>query len=112
MSLFQYRQDVDYPKQQAAFKEFLTEFKTFESTSEGAAAEAIEDLSLGDDDEYDMMDDGPDGAGGQQRRRRDPKVKYKQILQDIADRNRSDILIELDDLVKVRFGSPGLIALS
>lgn len=102
MSLFQYRQDVDYPKQQAAFREFLTEFKTFESASEGTAAEAIEDLNLDEDDEYDMMDDAPDGAAGQRRQRRDPKVKYMQVLQDIADRNRSDILIELDDLAKVR----------
>lgn len=105
MSLFQYRQDVDYPKQQAAFREFLTDFKTFDSSSENAAAEAIEDLNLGEDedDEYDLMDDAPDGAGGQRRQRQDPKVKYMQILQDVADRNRSDVLIELDDLAKVRF---------
>ena len=102
MALFQYRQEVDYSKQQAAFKEFLTDFKSFETTSEAAATEAIEGLNLDEDSsEYDFMDDAEDG-GGAQRQRREPKVKYMQILQEIADRQKSSIVIELDDLDKVR----------
>jgi DNA replication licensing factor MCM7 len=47
------------------------------------------------------MDDADDGEGAQTRgarRRREPKLKYMQILQDIANRDASNIVIELDDL--------------
>lgn len=109
MALLQYPAPVDYDAQQAAFKDFLTQFKSFESASESAAAEAIEGLHIDEDgtsDEYDFMDDieEEDGRPGRtSRRRRDPKNKYMQILQDVANRDRTDILIELDDLDTVRF---------
>lgn len=52
-----------------------------------------------------MMDDAYDSANGshevQQRRgaaTRSPKLKYMKMLQDVADRARSQILIDLDDL--------------
>lgn len=48
------------------------------------------------------MDESDDGAAGQRSRRqeqnRDPKKKYMQILQNVADRVTSQITIDLDDL--------------
>lgn len=115
MALLQYHAPVDYAAQLDAFKDFLTHFKTFESASASAATEAIEDLHIDGDrtsDEYDFMDDAEDENGAQRegsgRRRREPKLKYMQMLQDVADRERTNILIELDDLATVRtrlFGS-------
>lgn len=108
MSLLQYPAPVDYAAQHEAFKDFLKHFKTFESVSEAAATEAIEDLHIDGDatsDEYDFMDDAEeDGAQRSRtdrRKRRDPKHKYMQMLQEVADRERTNILIELDDLETV-----------
>ena len=49
------------------------------------------------------MDDAADGTVAPRANRRgdsnrDPKVKYMEILQDVADRKVSEICIELDDL--------------
>jgi DNA replication licensing factor MCM7 len=103
MALLQYQAPVDYAAQLDGFKDFLQHFKTLQSTSEAAATEALEDLNIDGDrssDEYDFMDDvddeGADTRGA--RRRREPKLKYMQILQDIANRDVSNIVIELDDL--------------
>ncbi|KAJ5608023.1 hypothetical protein N7537_004642 [Penicillium hordei] len=104
MSLLQYPPPVDYSAQLNGFKDFLKGFKTFQSSSEAAATEALEDLNIDDgqtSDEYDFMDDvdetnGENARGA--RRHREPKLKYMQILQDIANRDTSNILIELDDL--------------
>lgn len=103
MALLQYQAPVDYAAQLDSFKDFLQHFKTLQSTSEAAATEALEDLNIDGDrssDEYDFMDDvddeGADTRGA--RRRREPKLKYMQILQDIANRDVSNIVIELDDL--------------
>ncbi|KAN0076630.1 MCM2/3/5 family domain containing protein [Elaphomyces granulatus] len=106
MSLLQFPAPVDYAAQQEAFQDFLQHFKSFQSASEATAAEAIEDLHLdgdGTSDEYDFMDDMDIGDEGQRsgrtnRRQRDPKHKYMQVLQDVADRKRTNILVELDDL--------------
>ncbi|OJK03681.1 hypothetical protein ASPACDRAFT_21902 [Aspergillus aculeatus ATCC 16872] len=101
MSLLTYNVHVDYEAQLEGFKDFLKHFKSFESASESAATEAIEDLNLEEDgtsDEYDFMDDVEDGAQRPGRRRREPKLKYMQLLQDVADRERTNILVELDDL--------------
>ena len=104
MALLQYPAPVDYTAQLDAFKDFLTHFKSFQSASEAAATEALEDLNLdgdGTSDEYDFMDDIAEETGGVPRRstsRREPKLKYMQILQDVADRERTQIIIELDDL--------------
>lgn len=107
MALNQYPAPVDYHGQLEAFKDFLKHFKSFESASASAATEAIEDLHIDEDgisDEYDFMEDA-DESGAQsragRRRNKEPKLKYMQMLQDVADRERSDILIELDDLVNV-----------
>ncbi|KAJ5907502.1 DNA replication licensing factor MCM7 [Penicillium taxi] len=103
MALNQYPAPVDYAAQLDAFKDFLKHFKSFQSTSEATATEALEDLNINgnrESDEYDFMDDingVGDGTRGA-RRHREPKLKYMQILQDIANRDVSNIVIELDDL--------------
>lgn len=104
MALLSYQAPVDYAAQLDAFKDFLNHFKTLQSSSEAAATEAMEELNIDGNrtsDEYDFMDDVNDEEGaetGRTRRRREPKLKYMQILQDIANRDISNILIELDDL--------------
>lgn len=103
MALLQYQAPVDYSAQLDGFKDFLQHFKTLQSTSEAAATEAMQDLNIDGDrtsDEYDFMDDVDDEGAETRgaRRRREPKLKYMQILQDIANREVSNIVIELDDL--------------
>lgn len=104
MALLQYQAPVDYAAQLDAFKDFLKHFKTLQSTSEAAATEAMEELNIDGNrtsDEYDFMDDVDDEEGAETRgarRHREPKLKYMQILQDIANRDISNIVIELDDL--------------
>lgn len=104
MALLQYQAPVDYAAQLDGFKDFLQHFKTLQSSSEAAATEAMEDLNIDGNrtsDEYDFMDDVDDGEGAQTsggRRRREPKLKYMQILQDISNRDATNIVIELDDL--------------
>ncbi|EED21682.1 DNA replication licensing factor Mcm7, putative [Talaromyces stipitatus ATCC 10500] len=97
MALLQYPAPVDYAAQREAFKDFLKGFKSFESASEAAATEAIQGLRIDGDrteDEYDFMDDVETQGGAP----RDPKLKYMRILQDVANRDRNNILIELDDI--------------
>jgi DNA replication licensing factor MCM7 len=107
MALLQYRAPVDYDAQQEAFRDFLESFKS-ESATEDTAAVAIDGLHIdgdGTSDEYDFMDDAENGDGTRSRRdkrSRPDKRKYVALLQDIADRVKSDILIELDDLESVR----------
>ncbi|KAJ5232550.1 DNA replication licensing factor MCM7 [Penicillium chermesinum] len=99
MALNQYHAPVDYAAQLEAFKDFLKHFKTIQSSSEAAATEALEDLHIDGNrtsDEYDFMDDADETSVP--RRQREPKLKYMQILQDVANREKNQILIELDDL--------------
>ncbi|KAK4540233.1 hypothetical protein LTR36_009638 [Oleoguttula mirabilis] len=97
MALLQHKALANYAEQQAAFEDFLRTFKS--STSE--TEDALDGLHLdGDSDEYDFMDDAEDGGRGAQTRRAGArsKAKYVNVLQDIADRTKSQILIDLDDL--------------
>lgn len=72
------------------------------STSE--TEDALDDLHLdGDSDEYDFMDDAGDGAQTRGRGARS-KAKYVNVLQDIADRVKSQIVIDLDDLEQYEKG--------
>lgn len=65
------------------------------------------DITIDEDDlsdEYDFMDE--DDETGERRRhekesRRQPEHKYKQILQQLADRTIDEITIDLDDLAAV-----------
>lgn len=76
--------------------DFLQNFKS----SSTEAAEQLEGLNLnGDgDNEYDMLDESEDPAP----RRRRTKAKYTEMLQDVADRTRTNVLIDLNDLEAVR----------
>ena len=83
----------------AAFVDFLQTFKS----SSTEAADQLEALNIngdGDSDEYDMVDDGDDPRT-EARRNRHGKMKYMQILQDVADRVKSEIVIDLNDLEAV-----------
>lgn len=108
MALLAYNAPVNYDEQLETFKDFLKGFKTVESASASAATEALEDLHIDGgertSDEYDFMDDAEDGNEQTEGRRgrRGTKLKYMEMLQDVANRERANVLIELDDLVKVR----------
>ncbi|KAF2707140.1 DNA replication licensing factor CDC47 [Pleomassaria siparia CBS 279.74] len=87
---------VKYDEQEDALVDFLQSFKS----SSTEAAEQLESLNIngdGDSDEYDMVDDTDDPAADT-RRTRNSKVKYMQMLQDVADRVKTEILIDLNDL--------------
>jgi DNA replication licensing factor MCM7 len=99
MALFTERAIVNYDDQQEAFQDFLQNFKS----SSAEAADQLQGLNINEDDlsdEYDMMDDADDPApAGTQGRNRNPtKQKYQQLLQEVADRDRQDIVIDLNDL--------------
>ena len=114
MALLQYRAPVDYEAQQEAFRDFLENFKSSQSKFEETVADTLDDLNLDEDrtsDEYDFMDDVAGDNGSRSRRAgrsRPSKRKYMSILQEVADRERSSVLIELDDLEEVRFGIQNL----
>lgn len=125
MALLTFRPPVNYEEQQcklvplkflfhemlmtlaAAFEDFL---RTFKSSGTSEAANALQDLNLDDEDgtsdEYDFMDDVEGGDAGRisrrEQRSRDPKMKYMGLLQDVADRKRPHITIDLDDVDLVR----------
>lgn len=66
-------------------------------------------------DEYDFLDED-DGAQDRRRqerreraqRRKGPHHKYKEIMQDLADRKTQEVTIDLDDLATVRAPPPPL----
>jgi MCM N-terminal domain len=112
--LFALQNPVDYKRSQgmsihrlahltvtAAFEDFL---KNYKSTA-AEAADAIARLNLEDEDldnEYDFMDESGDETGA---RRVDPKFKYLRQLQQVADRQSTQIVIDLDDLAAVSLNS-------
>lgn len=86
-----------------AFEDFLT---TFECTTPDLTTNALENLNIEEEDlsdEYVMVDDERDGQGGVRRPGRPgpSKKKYMDMLQQVADRQISEITIELDDLDNV-----------
>ena len=94
--------DLDF---QAAFEDFLTNYKST-VTAEQLASDALEDLNIDEDglsDEYDFMDDV---INEKEKRRRpgqstEPRRKYMDMLQKVADREADQVTIELDDLDNV-----------
>ena len=53
-----------------------------------------------------MVDESDDQASVPQRNGTS-KIKYMNILQDVANRVRSDVLIDLNDIEAVRTSQPG-----
>ncbi|KAK9436358.1 DNA replication licensing factor mcm7 [Metarhizium brunneum] len=102
MALREYKAPVNYDEQQSAFEEFLNDFKT--SSPEHTITTAMGDITIDDDDlsdGYDFMDE--DDESGDRRRqekanKRIPQHKYKDLLQQLADRTIDEITIDLDDL--------------
>ena len=87
----------------------MTTFKVSTATNEDSAADALENLNLdGDDisDDYDFMDDADGRSNGRRRPQRTEsqrsRKKYIEMLQHIADRQLSEICIDLDDIATVR----------
>ncbi len=85
----------------------MTNFKGSQAASASSAANALQQLHLDDEDndddlsdEYDHMDDVGD-HGRTRQPRENHKFKYMDLLQKVADRTSTEVLIELDDLEKV-----------
>ncbi|KAI8678416.1 DNA replication licensing factor MCM7 [Fusarium keratoplasticum] len=100
MALREFKAPVSYEKQQHAFQDFLTGYKT---SAEQTITTALGNITIGEDDlddDYDPMDeDNQDGNRGQDKeRRRTPHHKYKDMLQQLADRVIDEATIDLDDL--------------
>ncbi len=82
----------------------MTDFK---SSAEHTITTAMGNVTIDEDDlsdEYDFMDE--DDETGEHRRqqkeqRRSPQHKYKQFLQELANRTADEIVIDLDDLATV-----------
>lgn len=112
MALLQARNYVDYEAQQSAFEDFLTQFKT---SPQDSITHAIGQISINEDDlsddEYDFMDED-DNAQQQRRRqkaaRQQPKHKYAEMMQQLANREVDEVLVDLDDIVTVRHYSDPL----
>ena len=90
----------------AAFEDFLTNYKSTATVSDQLAADALQNLNLDEDglsDDYDFMDDVANDKEPRQRGRQfaEPKKKYMDILQKVADRQTNEVMIELDDLDNV-----------
>ncbi|KAK6842063.1 DNA replication licensing factor mcm7 [Apiospora arundinis] len=104
MALLQYRKVVDYEAQQAAFEDFLDKFKT---SPQDTITHAIGQISIDEDDlsdEDDFMDEDGEAAQHDRRRkkaaqRQQPKHKYVELMQQLADRAIDEVLTDLDDIV-------------
>ncbi|KAH7401946.1 MCM2/3/5 family-domain-containing protein [Phaeosphaeria sp. MPI-PUGE-AT-0046c] len=89
---------VNYEEQESAIIDFLNTFKS----SSTDAADQLQNLNLGgndDDHEYDMVDGeddpAPNGAGAQAGKM---KLKYLNQLLEISNRERDQLIIDLNDL--------------
>ncbi|EGD95397.1 DNA replication licensing factor Cdc47 [Trichophyton tonsurans CBS 112818] len=108
MALFPLRLQINYEEEKNVLKEFLQNFKSSQSASEASATEAISGLNLDEDDldALDEMDEDGEENGRTTGERREPKLKYMTLLQEIADRTKNHIVIELDDLDKFMKSAP------
>ncbi|KAF5661143.1 hybothetical protein [Fusarium heterosporum] len=99
MALREFKAPVSYEKQQHAFQEFLTGFKT---SPEQTITTALGNITIGEgdfDEEDDLMDeDGQENRRQQAKERRTPQYKYKNMLQQLSDRTVDEATIDLDDL--------------
>ncbi|KAF9879736.1 putative MCM2/3/5 family protein [Colletotrichum karsti] len=96
MALRQFKAPVAYEAQQTAFESFLSEFK---ASPEQTIAHALGNITI---DENDFSDDElmEDDDTRQTRRQAKsaPGPKYKEMLQELADRKTNEVMIDLDDL--------------
>jgi DNA replication licensing factor MCM7 len=82
--------------------------KDFKTSPEQTLATALGDITIDEDDlsdEYDFMDEDEEAAQRRQQekeRRRTPQLKYRNMLQKLANREIDEFTIELDDLAEVR----------
>ncbi|KIH90858.1 minichromosome maintenance protein 7 (cell division control protein 47) [Sporothrix brasiliensis 5110] len=96
-----YKKVVDYTAQLAAFKDFLTNYKT---TPEHAITHALGNINIDDDDlsdEYEFVDETDEAAERRAREkaaRRKPTHKYRDLLQKLADRQVDEVTVDLDDV--------------
>ena len=84
----------------AAFEDFLLNYKSAQSDLDLAVQDLNIDGDDGTSDEYDFMDDV---AGGKEARQpngqhKEPRRKYMDMLQKVADRETDEVTIELDDI--------------
>lgn len=98
------RQTDRYRAWPATFKTFLQDFKASpaDSITHALGGMNIEEEDL--DDEYDFMDeDNEDEERRRQERadRKKPYHKYKDLMQQLANRDIDEVLIELDDIAQV-----------
>lgn len=88
-----------------AFEDFLLNYKSTQTDLDLAATDAFQDLNIdgdGTSDEYDFMDDVTDGKAARHAGQyKEPKDKYMDMLQKVADRQIGQVTIELDDLDNV-----------
>jgi hypothetical protein len=81
----------------AAFVDFLKHYKS----SSTEAADQLEGLSLngnGADEEYDMVDDSGDPVPNARNGNGKSKIKYLNQLQEVSNRERDEIVIDLNDV--------------
>ncbi|KAM0332398.1 hypothetical protein ACHAQA_002678 [Verticillium albo-atrum] len=100
MALRQFKAPVQYDAQLAAFESFLKDFK---ATPEQSITHAFGNVTINEDDfdeDDDVMED--DEVAEERRRRlkesRIPQPKYQLILQELADRQINEVMLDLDDL--------------
>jgi DNA replication licensing factor MCM7 len=79
----------------------------FKTSPQEAVVSALGDLNVDEDDlsdEYDFMDEDEDAQQRRARekaRKRQPQHKYREMLQQLADRKADELVIDLDDLATV-----------
>ncbi len=95
----------------AAFEEFLDDFKMSpqEKLTYDLGNVTIDDDDLSD--EYDFIDEDESAQArraNEKARKKAPRHKYKDLLQEVADRKISEVVVDLDDIAQVwppRLGS-------
>ncbi len=129
MALLTFKSQVEYDQQQrkfdrsieqfrvcmltryfsVAFESFLGAFKTSKATS---VADGLLDMSIDDDDisdEYDFAESDEEAQEARRAARKQasmPHNKYMDILQEVANRQRDEVTVELDDLFEVYINPP------
>lgn len=86
----------------------MTTYESTQSDLDAAAMDALQGLNIDEDadsDDFVMVDGELNGRGARRKpgQYEDPKKKYMNLLQQVADRQISEVKIELDDLKAVRF---------